>query len=119
MKSLEEKLNLLKRELKDRNVRIMIIGLGSVGNYLLDYLLSTQDEKMEICVVGRNIEKMLPDVNIIKIASLIRGQNRSPVSIIESVDLNNVSEIIQAIDSYKPDIIVNSSRAYSDRKSVV
>jgi hypothetical protein len=116
MKSLEEKLNLLKRELKDRNVRIMIIGLGSVGNYLLDYLLSTQDEKMEICVVGRNIEKMLPDVNIIKIASLIRGQNRSPVSIIESVDLNNVSEIIQAIDSYKPDIIVNSSRAYSGLK---
>lgn len=103
MKSLEEKLNLLKRELKDRNVRIMIIGLGSVGNYLLDFLLSTQDEKIDICVVGRNMEKMLPDVNIVRVASLIRGQNRSPVSIMNNVDLNNVSAIIQAVSSYKPD----------------
>ena len=32
----------------------MIIGLGSVGNYLLSYLLSSNDENLEIIVAGRN-----------------------------------------------------------------
>lgn len=116
MKSLDQKLNLLKCQLRDRNARIMIIGLGSVGNYLLDYLLSIQDEKLDICVVGRNEEKMLLDVNIVRIASLIRGQNRTKVSIIGNVDLNDVSAIADAIYAYRPDIIVNSSRAYSGLK---
>ena len=76
MKTINEKLEKLKNELKNRKVRIMIIGLGSVGNYLLDYLVSMADENMEICVVGRNEEKMNSDVNIVKVASLIRGQNK-------------------------------------------
>lgn len=116
MKSLGEKLNWLKIELKKRKARIMIIGLGSVGNYLLDFLLSTQDEKIDICVVGRSEEKMQADVNIVRVASLIRGQNRSEISIIGNVDLNNVSAIAGAIRSYNPDIIVNSSRVYSGLK---
>lgn len=66
MKTINEKLEKLKNELKNRKVRIMIIGLGSVGNYLLDYLVSMADENMEICVVGRNEEKMNSDVNIVK-----------------------------------------------------
>lgn len=116
MKSLNEKLNILREELKNRKVRIMIIGLGSVGNYLLDYLMSAKDEGIEICVVGRNEEKLQSDVNIVKVASMIRGQNRSRVSVIGNVDLNNVSDIAAAIDTYRPDIIVNSSRAYSGLK---
>ena len=58
IKRINEKLEKLKNELKNRKVRIMIIGLGSVGNYLLDYLVSMADENMEICVVGRNEEKI-------------------------------------------------------------
>ena len=69
-------------EFKGRKARIMIIGLGSVGNYLLDYLMSSKDEGMENCVVGRNEEKMQSDVNIVRVASLIRGQNRSRVKVI-------------------------------------
>ena len=116
MKSLEEKLNLMKTGLKDRKVRIMIIGLGSVGNYLLDFLMSAGDETMDICVAGRNKEKMLSDINIVRGASLIRGQNRSEVSMTGSVDLNRIADITQAIRSYDPDIIVNSSRAYPGLK---
>lgn len=116
MKTLNEKLNILKNEIKQRKVRIMIIGLGSVGNYLLDYLMSMADERMDICVVGRNKNKMESDVNIIKVASLIRNQNRTNISIISDVDLNDVQTIASAINSYKPDIIVNSSRAYSGLK---
>ena len=35
-------------------VKIMIMGLGSVGQYLLDYLCSMNDERIEIIVAGRN-----------------------------------------------------------------
>ena len=59
--TLNEKLVNLKQELKSRKAKIMIIGLGSVGNYLLDYLMSTQDENIEIIVVGRTFEKMEMD----------------------------------------------------------
>lgn len=116
MKTLNEKLNILRAELKDRKVRIMIIGLGSVGNYLLDYLMSAKDEGMEICVVGRDAGKMQSDVNIVRVASMIRGQNRSRITVMGGVDLNHVSDITAALEKYKPDIIVNSSRAYSGLK---
>lgn len=114
--TLNEKLVNLKQELKSRKAKIMIIGLGSVGNYLLDYLMSTQDENIEIIVVGRTFEKMEMDVNIVKIASLIRRQNKTKISIEASVDLNDVASIQNAISKHTPDIIINSSRAYSGLK---
>lgn len=116
MKTTNEKLNIMRNALKERNARIMIIGLGSVGNYLLDYLMSTMDETIELCVVGRNNEKLESDVNIVKIASLIRGVNRSNVSIISGVNLEDIDLIVGAISKFKPDIIVNSSRAYPGLK---
>ena len=116
MKTLNEKLNILRNELQNRKVRIMIIGLGSVGGYLLDYLLSSGDQKMEICVVGRNKEKMVSDVNIVRVAATIRRQNRCEVDIISDVDLNDIASIEKCLSDWKPDIIVNSSRAYSGLK---
>lgn len=116
MKELNARLNALKEELKHRKARIMILGLGSVGNYLLDYLMSSADEGIEICVAGRNGEKLESDANIVRVASLIRGQNRSRIRVISTVDLNDMAGIADAIASYRPDIIVNSSRAYSGLK---
>lgn len=116
MKTLNERLNILGSVVKDRKVKIMIMGLGSVGEYLLDYLLSSKDENLEVCVVGRNGEKMLSDVNIVRIASMIRNENRSKVKIISNVDFNDVSSMEKCIRSYQPDFIVNSSRAYSGLK---
>lgn len=113
---LSEKMNILRKEWGKRKARIMIIGLGSVGNYLLDYLMSAKDEGLEICVVGRNEEKMQSDVNIVRVASMIRDQNRSRVTVRGGVDLNHVSDIAAVIEEYEPDIIVNSSRAYSGLK---
>ena len=116
MKTTSEKLNIMRENFRARKAREMIIGLGSVGNYLLDYLMSSADENMEIAVVGRNAQKMESDVNIVRVASLIRGQNKSTITVIGDTDLNNVSSIENAIRSYKPDIIVNSSRAYAGLK---
>lgn len=116
MKSLEEKLNLLKKEYLNRKIKIMIMGLGSVGMYLLDYLVSAKDEGIELYVAGRNEEKMCSDVNIIRVASLIRGQNRSRIHIIPGIDFDDISCMAECFRSCKPDIIVNSSRVYSGLK---
>ncbi len=116
MKTTSEKLNILRSNLRDRKARIMIIGLGSVGNYLMDYLMSTSDEGIEIAVVGRNTLKMESDANIVRVASLIRNQNKTKITVIGDTDLNDVSSIEKAIRGFTPDIIVNSSRAYSGLK---
>ena len=44
MKTLESRLDALRKN--DGQIRVMILGLGSVGNYLLNYLLSMQDERL-------------------------------------------------------------------------
>lgn len=112
MNTLDEKLNALKKSSRDRKVRIMIIGLGSVGNYLLDYLLSSADSGIEVFAAGRNGEKMLSDVNIVRISALIRGQCRTRVEVVPGVDLDDIPQIESCLQDYQPDIIVNTSRAY-------
>ncbi len=116
MKTLEERLNILKENIRGRKARILIIGLGSVGGYLLDYLLSSGDSGIEVFVAGRNEEKMVTDVNIVRVAALIRNQNRTTVKIRSDVDLNQVESITRCLQDCRPDIIINSSRAYSGLK---
>ncbi len=112
MKTLEERLNRLRATAEKQKIKIMILGLGSVGNYLLDYLMSCGDENLEICVAGRNAEKMVSDVNIVRVASLIRGQNRSAVKVMDGVDFNDVGALAACLESYASDGIVNASRSY-------
>lgn len=116
MRTLEDKLNLLRGEFPNRRIKIMIMGLGSVGMYLLDYLMSSREDGIEIYVVGRNEEKMCSDVNIVKVASLIRGQNRTVINMIPNVDFDQIDSITECIRTCQPDIIVNSSRVYSGLK---
>lgn len=116
MKKLNERLQVIEEHVKDGNITIMIIGLGSVGTYLLDFLVSKNDPSIRIVVVGRNYEKIESDVNIVKVASLIRDVNKSQIDIEAGVDLNNIESITNAISKYDPDFIINSSRAYSGLK---
>lgn len=118
MKTLNHKLQLLQTKIlnTDEKVRIMIIGLGSVGLYLLDYLVSTADPRMEIIVVGRNYDKMLSDVNIVKTAATIRRQMRATVHIEGNCNLEDVDNIADVLKKWTPDFIVNSSRVYSGLK---
>lgn len=118
MKSLDQKLQILQTKLQnpDSKIRIMIIGLGSVGSYLLDYLVSTANPRLEIIVVGRNYDKMLSDVNIVKTAAAIRRQLRCDIRIEGSCNLEEVDSIAQAIRKWEPDFIVNSSRVYAGLK---
>lgn len=80
MKTLNEKLALLQSKIETNSpVTIMIIGLGSVGLYLLDYLVGLSDPDLHLVVVGRNKDKMEQDVNIIRTAAAIREIGRAHV----------------------------------------
>ncbi|MDR0605809.1 MAG: hypothetical protein LBG80_16065 [Bacteroidales bacterium] len=102
-----------KTEAKDP-VKIAITGLGSVGNYLLNYLIDF-DYPLQVSLIGRSKEKMQSDMNIALIASNIRRRQFISYKIFEA-DLNNVQQLSEVIKSIDPDFIVNSSRAYSNIK---
>ncbi len=117
MVSLNKKLNLLKTKIDNNEpITIAIFGLGSVGCYLLDYLVSLADPQLKLVVVGRNAEKMIQDVNIIKTAATIRRQLRSEILIEGGCDFNNVASIEYVLRKIQPDFIVNSSRLYAGLK---
>lgn len=116
METLQKRLEKVRQNTIQNHCRIMIQGLGSVGCYLLDYLLSCADESIEIIAVGRNEEKLQMNINIVRVAALIRGQNRSNVIIKPGVDFNDIDQISACIAEYRPDIIVNTSRVYTGLK---
>lgn len=117
MKTLNDKLQLLQSKIEKKDsITILIIGLGSVGLYLLDYLISLADPQLNIVVAGRNAGKMEKDVNIIKTAAAIRGCLRSKIEIAGNCNLEDIDSISKVIESYSPDFIVNSSRVYSGLK---
>lgn len=117
MKTLNEKLNLLKKKVDDQEkITIAIFGLGSVGCYLLDYLVSLADPQLRLVVVGRNAEKMQQDVNIIRTAATIRRQMRSEIVIEGGCDFKDVASIEKLLRKIQPDFIVNSSRLFAGLK---
>lgn len=115
MKILNSKLKRLEEKISNGGkIKIAILGLGSVGNYLLNFLLSSFDN-IEIFVVGRSREKMISDVNINKVAASICYNRNILVEIVEA-DLNNISQIADFLYKVQPDFLINSSRAYSHLK---
>lgn len=117
MKTINEKLNLLKQKIdKGEKITIAIFGLGSVGCYLLDYIVSLGDPQLRVVVVGRNVEKMTQDVNIIRTAAAIRRQLCSEIVIEGCCDFNDVDSIEKALRKIEPDFIVNSSRLFAGLK---
>ena len=116
MKPFEERLAQIEKHVHEDKICVMIIGLGSVGTYLLDYLVSLNDPAIKIVVVGRNYDKMQLKVNIVRISALIRERCKSQIEIDGSVDLTDIDSITRAVSKYKPDFVVNSSRAYSGIK---
>lgn len=117
MKSLNQKLNIIRRKLDGgEKITIAILGLGSVGCYLLDYLVSLADPQLRLVVVGRNAQKMQQDVNIIRTAATIRRQLRSEIIVEGDCDFKDPKSIEAVLRKTRPDFIVNSSRLYAGLK---
>lgn len=116
MRTIQDRFQEVEKSIKNGRIKVMIIGLGSVGGYLLDYLISRNDPAINIIVVGRDADKMQTKVNITRIAGLIRGVNRSHIEVEGGVDLNDIDSVAIVIKRHQPDFIVNSSRAYPGLK---
>lgn len=116
MKSLDQRLKVVEEHVRNGKIMVMIIGLGSVGSYLLDYLISRNEQMVSIVAVGRDADKMREKVNITRVAGLIRGVNKSHIEVEGGVDLNDIHVIKAAVEKYRPDFIVNASRAYPGLK---
>ena len=116
MKTLQERLKVVEKHVNEENIKVMIVGLGSVGAYLMDYLISKNDPSINLVVVGRDENKMLSKLNISRVAALIRGVNKSHIEIESGIDLNDIYAIQKVIEKHQPDFIVNSSRAYPGLK---
>ena len=93
MKNLETRLQLVKKHIEDNNITVMILGLGSVGTYLLDFLTSRNDASMKLVVVGRHAEKLENNANIVRISALIRHVNRSQIIIESGVDFDEIQVV--------------------------
>lgn len=117
MKTLNEKLTILKAKLdRGEKVTVAIFGLGSVGCYLLDYLVSLADPQLRIAVIGRDEQKMVKDVNIIKTAACIRHRLKSEIVVVGGCDFGDVASLTEAFRKVSADFIVNSSRLYAGLK---
>ena len=98
-----------------KKIKKAILGLGSVGCYLLDYLMNLQDPNSVILILGRNLDKLEKDLNIIKTAATVRNALKSDL-LIQTVALTNYYELSRLIEVEQPDFIVNCSSAYSGIK---
>lgn len=107
--------NLSSKLLSDSTIKILILGLGSVGSYLLDYLMSWTEENIELHIGTRSYDKAAQNVNIVKVANLIRYQRMKSVTI-HKLDLEDVDSIVEVFKKVAPDFIINSSRVYSGLK---
>lgn len=116
MKDLQDRLHMVEKHVREEYVTVMIIGLGSVGTYLLDYLVSKNDPALHIVVVGRSYGKMEESVNIVRVSGLIRQLNKSSIDIESDVDLTDIPSIQRVLEKRRPDFIVNASRAYPGLK---
>jgi hypothetical protein len=116
MRDINLKLNGLAARIRSgAPMKILIFGLGSVGSYLLDYLMSWPETNVELHVCGRSPEKMTQDINIARVGGIIRHNRLKPTTI-HKADLTDVDAIAEVIQRVAPDFLVNSSRVYSGLK---
>jgi len=112
--AIQAKLKNLRDSLGLRATRVAIVGLGSVGSYLLNYLLSSPFP-LRLFLLGRNRERMQADYNITRVAADLRGHPPVPCELIE-VDLNDQDQLSAVLDRIDTDFLVNASRAHAHIK---
>lgn len=86
--------------------KALIIGAGGVANVVAHKCCQNPDVFEEICIASRTIEKC----NAIK-AKLDGGKTKVTT---ERVDADNTKEVIDIINRFKPDIVINVALPYQD-----
>lgn len=86
--------------------KALIIGAGGVGNVVAHKCCQNPEVFEEICIASRTIEKC----NAIK-AKLDGGKTKVSTA---KVDADNTNEVIDLINKFKPDIVINVALPYQD-----
>ena len=86
--------------------RALIIGAGGVANVVINKCCQNSDVFEEICIASRTLEKC----DAIK-AKLDGGKTKIQTA---QVDADNTEMLIELINKFKPDIVINVALPYQD-----
>lgn len=116
MDSLFDSLKIEQRK-KDGNdpLKLLILGFGSVAQYLYDYLLGDTYE-YEIHIGTRSTDKAQEYINCIRSANIVRYSRIDSTTELHKVDLNEIDSIATLINQVSPDVVINTSRYVSHLK---
>lgn len=89
--------------------KALIIGCGGVGSVAIHKCVENSEIFNEICIASRNISKC----NAIK--SKLEGKTSTRISTAQ-VDANNVESLVNLIEIFNPDVVVNLALPYHDLK---
>ena len=89
--------------------KALIIGCGGVGSVAIHKCVENSAVFNEICIASRNISKC----NAIK--SKLDGKSSTRISTAQ-VDANNVESLVNLIEIFNPDVVVNLALPYHDLK---
>lgn len=102
------------------NRPLMIIGYGSVGQYLLDMILSDRAHRFynKVVVVSRKSkEEVAPRLNTSIVAGMIKNYSDEVIEVpYEQCDINDVDKLAKIIMEYNPIAIVQCARYFSGVK---
>ena len=99
---------------------LMIVGYGSVGQYLLDMILEDPRHRFynNVVIVSRSpYEKVEPRLNTSIIAGMIKNNSLDDMNVhYEQCDLKDTTKLAAIIKAYNPKMIVQCARFYSGVK---
>lgn len=87
--------------------RILIIGCGGVGNVAIRKCCQVSEVFTEICIASRSVEKCEA------LAKEIQDTTKTKITTAK-VDADSVEELIDLIQSYQPDLVMNIALPYQD-----
>ncbi|MFH1395236.1 MAG: saccharopine dehydrogenase family protein [Candidatus Omnitrophota bacterium] len=83
--------------------KVLIIGAGGVGSVVTHKCAQAPEVFDEICLASRTVSK----------CEKIAAEIKRPIQTAQ-VDADNVSEVIQLINKFKPDMVINVALPYQD-----
>ena len=87
--------------------RVLVIGCGGVASVAIQKCCQADEVFTELCIASRTKEKC--DA----LARKLEGKTKTVVTTAK-VDADDVNQLIQLINSYKPDLVMNIALPYQD-----
>ena len=86
--------------------RVLVIGCGGVASVAIQKCCQADEVFTELCIASRTKKNVMP-------LPEAGGKNKTVVTTAK-VDADDVNQLIQLINSYKPDLVMNIALPYQD-----